>query len=66
MSLNDHNDPGLMGATSINSKKYNGNGGTENDIFASPKAFMNGNREDDQSNLYGDLLTVRIYLITKY
>jgi hypothetical protein len=55
MSLNDQSDPALMGATSINSKKFNG--GTENDIFASPKAFMNGNREDDQSNLYQDLLT---------
>jgi len=58
MSLNDHNDSSLLGATSINPKKYNG---AENDIFASPKAFMNGNKEDDVSNMYQDLLQVTYF-----
>jgi len=52
MSLNDH-DSSLLGATSINAKKYNGNG---DDIFASPKPFMNGNKEDDVSSMYHDLV----------
>jgi len=53
MSLNDQNDSSFMGATSINAKKCNGN---ENDIFSSPKPFMNGNKEDDVSNMYQDFL----------
>jgi len=73
MSLNDQNDSSFMGATSINAKKCNGN---ENDIFSSnyypfyknlillgPKPFMNGNKEDDVSNMYQDFLQVNILIM---
>lgn len=58
MSLNEP-DSTLFGATSANVNKYNNhNGFGENDIFSSPKPFLQPNKEDEMQNLYQDMPNV--------